>query len=199
MTGPVLQPPTPAPAPGGPTLETPTAAPASASRRFGPGLIVPAATLAALVLFGAGWLSGSAYTDGPATATSATAPPAAAAVAADPYVPPLDVPEPTETETSGPILTTSNITLSLKTTDKQCFGSAGCNVSVKVEMGYDGAPLSEDETWEVTYSLTGDESGPIIGSFEVTGTQYNEQEESLTTKSSKTKVAVKVTGVEKIG
>jgi hypothetical protein len=53
--------------------------------------------------------------------------------------------------------------LTPKTRDRQCFGSAGCNVRVKVETAYKGAPLSEDEMWEITYQLPGDESGPIVG------------------------------------
>ncbi|BCY13187.1 hypothetical protein L3i22_082750 [Actinoplanes sp. L3-i22] len=82
-----------------------------------------------------------------------------------------------------------------KITKKQCFGSAGCNVRIKVEVGYDGPTLSEDDTWEVTYQVIGDESGPIVGTFELTGTKYDQDEISLSTKSSTTKISVKVTDV----
>lgn len=93
----------------------------------------------------------------------------------------------------------SQFRLTPKITEKQCFGSAGCNVTLKVQVGYHGAPLSEDDTWEVTYEISGDESGPIIGSFETTGTTYDVRTEMLSTKSSKTKIAIKVTDVEKVG
>jgi hypothetical protein len=66
-------------------------------------------------------------------------------------------------------------------------------------MAYGGPALSEDDTWEVTYQVSGDEDGPIIGTFEVTGTSYEVQEESLSTRSRNTKVGVEVTDVEKVG
>lgn len=105
-------------------------------------------------------------------------------------------PAPTETTPApGPTLAATDLTLTPKITKKQCFGSAGCNVQIKVEVGYDGPTLSEDDTWEVTYQVTGDESGPIVGTFELTGTKYDQDEISLSTKSSKTKISVKVTDV----
>ncbi len=108
-------------------------------------------------------------------------------------------PEPAETTTApGPALSATDLTLTPKVTKKQCFGSAGCNVSIKVEVGYGGPALSEDDTWEVTYQVTGDESGPIVGTFELTGTKYDQDEISLSTKNSKTKISVKVTGVDGI-
>jgi hypothetical protein len=93
----------------------------------------------------------------------------------------------------------SDLKLTLKTTDKQCFGSAGCNLTVKVNLGYDGPTLSDDDTWQVTYEINGVTDGPLIGSFEMTGDTYTVNEESVETKSSKSKVTVKVTSVEKVG
>lgn len=93
----------------------------------------------------------------------------------------------------------SDFILTPKITDKQCFGSAGCNVDLEVKMTYAGAGLSDDDTWLVTYEITGDESGPIIGSIEVKGDTYEINDESLSTKSSKTKISIKVTDVEKRG
>jgi hypothetical protein len=107
--------------------------------------------------------------------------------------------EATSEPTPGPTLNASKIKLTPKVTDKQCFGSAGCNVSIKVEMAYNGPDLSEDETFEVTYEVKGGEDGPIIGTFEVTGKTYSEQEESLSTRSKNTKLSIKVTDVEKVG
>lgn len=117
------------------------------------------------------------------------------------YAPPptvYDYPDEDASPAAGPILTTDNIELSLKTTEKQCFGSAGCIVKVKVEAGWDST-LSPDETWEVTYEITGDESGPIVGSFDVTGQQYDVNTENLSTKSKSTKIRIKVTSVDKLG
>jgi hypothetical protein len=110
------------------------------------------------------------------------------------------LPDPVPTPT-GPALTKADVKLSLKTTEKQCFGSVGCNVTVQVEAAHaDGVgSFKSPETWLVTYEITGDESGPIIGSFEITDGKYDVNEEALSTKSSKTKVTVKVTDVEKVG
>lgn len=107
--------------------------------------------------------------------------------------------QPAVTTAAAPVPHAPDFELTPKIRSKQCFGSAGCLVDVQIKVGYDGAPLSDDDTWQVTYELTGDESGPIIGSFEVTGSTYDENTESLSTKSSRTKIKIKVTDVEKVG
>jgi hypothetical protein len=107
----------------------------------------------------------------------------------------------TEPPTTGRAITAADMTLTLKTTEKQCFGSAGCNLTVEVRAKRKpGVPEpNPDETWQVTYQITGDEAGPIIGSFEITDGKYDINEENLSTRSSKTKVTVKVISVEKEG
>jgi hypothetical protein len=65
--------------------------------------------------------------------------------------------------------------------------------------GYNGPTLSDDDTWLVTYEISGVDDGPLIGSFEMTGDEYTVNEEDVQTKSSKSKVTVKVTSVEKVG
>lgn len=83
------------------------------------------------------------------------------------------------------------------TRKKQCFGSAGCNVTVKTEPEYVGTrDLPDTGTIEVTYQISGDESGPIVGTFTVTGGQAKyTQEEDLSTRSNGTKIRSKITGV----
>jgi hypothetical protein len=137
-----------------------------------------------------------ARSGGPHPAASPTA-----AIAIDPEQQ-ATAAEPVPTETTpapGPSLAATDLTLTPKVTEKQCFGSAGCNVTVKITVGYGGPTLSEDDTWEVTYQLTGDESGPIVGSFELSGAKYDQDEISLSTKSSKTKITAKATDVEVSG
>lgn len=109
------------------------------------------------------------------------------------------IPAEEPTPTTGPTLAAANLTLTPKVTEKQCFGSAGCSLTVKVEVGYDGPALSQDDTWEVVYEVKGDESGPIIESFELTGDRYDQDEINMSTKSSKTKISVKVTSIERQG
>jgi hypothetical protein len=125
--------------------------------------------------------------------------PAAPVTSATATATPAVVVDAETTPTLGPTPSATDFELTPKTTEKQCFGTAGCSVTVKVEVGYEGPALSSDDTWEVTYELTGDESGPIIGSFELTGEQYDQNEVSMSTPSSKTKIKVKVTSVSKVG
>lgn len=107
-------------------------------------------------------------------------------------------PEPALTETPGPLLTKDDLKLTLKTVDKQCFGSAGCSVDVKVQAtlltGFEST-----ETWEVTYQVTGGTDGAVIGNFQLTDGRYDMNEESIDTDRESDKLAVKVTSVERIG
>lgn len=93
----------------------------------------------------------------------------------------------------------ADIKLTAKITDKQCFGSAGCLITFKVNMAYSGPDLSTDDTWEVTYEVTGIKDGPMIGSFDITGDTYDVNEVNVDTTSSKKKISIKVTGVDKVG
>jgi hypothetical protein len=114
-----------------------------------------------------------------------------------------DAPSPSPSPSPDPVvrLTKQDIELTLKTKEKQCFGSAGCNVTVQVRASLDGAVLDalpSDGTWDVTYQISGDESGPIIGTFSVYGNgKYDVNEEFLSTPSANTPVDVKVVSVER--
>lgn len=91
---------------------------------------------------------------------------------------------------------TAGLTLTLKTTSKQCFGSAGCNVSVKPVLGVDDpSAIPADATGTVTYTITGDSSGPITGTIDLTGSSYSADETDLSTDSSGTTVSVKITDI----
>jgi hypothetical protein len=108
------------------------------------------------------------------------------------------LPDPTE---PAPVITpaVSDFTLKPKITDKQCFGSAGCNVEFKVDLTYGGSPLDSATTWLVTYEVTGIEDGPMIGSLELTGDTFTGDTEVVSMKSSKSKMTMKVTEVAKVG
>ncbi|MCW2768490.1 MAG: hypothetical protein JWO11_4449 [Nocardioides sp.] len=108
----------------------------------------------------------------------------------------------TDTATTPAVSVTpaaSDIKLTAKITSKHCFGSAGCNIDFKVDMAYSGPALSDDDTWDITYEVTGVEDGPLIGTLELTGTTFTGSEESASTTSSKKKLSIKVTGVDKVG
>jgi hypothetical protein len=105
-------------------------------------------------------------------------------------------------ETNDPVarLTKSDVALSLKTTEKHCFGSAGCNVTVEVRAGVAKAvsdALPRDGTWDVTYQIDGGED-PVIGTFSLYGNgKYDVNEEFVGTPSSNSSIRVKVLSVER--
>lgn len=64
----------------------------------------------------------------------------------------------------------ADFTLTVITTEKKCFGSAGCSLQYDIELNYLGIPdLDVTDSWTVTYEVTGGEDGPQIGSLELDG------------------------------
>lgn len=92
--------------------------------------------------------------------------------------------------------TPADIKLTPKITDKQCFGSAGCSVTFRVDLEYSGIPLDSDTTWLVIYEINGVDDAPQVGNLELTGTKFTSQEEDVDTASTKSKITLKVTSVE---
>jgi hypothetical protein len=87
--------------------------------------------------------------------------------------------------------------LTVKTLSKQCFGSAGCNLTYRIEVGYDGPPLDPSNTYEVVYEVRGGEDGPQINTLTVEGDQSSvDSEESISTNSSARKLTAVVTSVD---
>lgn len=131
--------------------------------------------------------SSSAASQPAATSSSAAATSAAPA------------PTPTESPSAEPTFTTSDVEVSLKTTEKQCFGSAGCNVTVEPKIAVSSAMKAQTEgTVDVTFKVTGDESGPVIETAELdlASQQYSVSEIYLSTSSSGVKPKAIVTEVE---
>lgn len=86
----------------------------------------------------------------------------------------------------------------LRTTKRQCFGSAGCNLTVEPEFTYLGVSedVDPDAVYEITYEIRGDESGPVIQTAELSDqTSVNYTPSLISTASSSTKVSVKITDV----
>jgi hypothetical protein len=57
-------------------------------------------------------------------------------------------------------VTAANYTVKAKTLRKQCFGSAGCNVSIRLTVGGDEA--TSGVAAELTVQISGDEDGPLV-------------------------------------
>ncbi|WP_300680788.1 hypothetical protein [Nocardioides sp.] len=103
-----------------------------------------------------------------------------------------------DTQTDGLYLRPEDFTLKVKITDKQCFGSAGCSISYKVTPVYHGdVSLIDGMAYDITYSVSGDESGKQIGTISVGDDgSFSQEEETMTTKSSSVKVTARATDVE---
>lgn len=63
----------------------------------------------------------------------------------------------------------ADFTLTIIETERSCFGSAGCNISYELELGYIGPrPLEPDATFQLIYEVRGGEDVEI-GNIELEG------------------------------
>lgn len=96
----------------------------------------------------------------------------------------------------GVAIAPRNIKLGLNTRSQQCFGSAGCNVTVQVNPDYVGNQDVSTGSWEITYEIRGGEDGPIIETMTLTdGTFSFPEEQSLSTTSAGVKLRAVATSV----
>jgi hypothetical protein len=127
----------------------------------------------------------------PAAATKSTSEDAVTAAAEEPD------PTPTYTEVDA-----DSFTIKIRTTKRQCFGSAGCNMTVEPNLTYlgDSEDIDPDAVYEITYEIHGDESGPVIETAELTDqTSLNYTPSLISTASASTKVSVEITDVTQGG
>lgn len=169
------------------TYAQPMPPPRSKVKRFG---FLALAIAAVIGLFAGGMVA----TFGGATTVTPAAPAPTVTVTQTVEAEPEPTEEP-EPEPAAYKAKKSDWKVGVKVRGKQCFGSAGCNVTVKLDPPYVGdRPLPDTGTIEVFYNLSGDESGPIAGSFTVTDSQIHFTEEvSMSTMSSGTKIKAKIT------
>jgi hypothetical protein len=94
--------------------------------------------------------------------------------------------------------TADDFLASVKTTQRQCFGSAGCNVTVEPDLTYMGTDtIDPDKTYSITYEIHGDESGPVIDTLTLSdGTSLHYHSSMLSTSSSGTEISIEITDVE---
>ncbi len=89
----------------------------------------------------------------------------------------------------------SDFNVGIKLLRKQCFGSAGCNITYRIAPKYVGhRPLPDNGTIEVTYKVSGAED-EIVGTFTVEAGQADYSKELASTSSSSKKLRAKVTDV----
>lgn len=86
-----------------------------------------------------------------------------------------------------------DILLTTKVLEKACFGSAGCNITFRIEVTL-GKLLDPSKTYEVTYTVTGGED-PYINTFTITGDQAQVESEEFVSTDRDLELAATVTGV----
>lgn len=100
------------------------------------------------------------------------------------------------TNSAYPELKPEDIKVGLKVTKKQCFGSAGCNVTYQIEPS-SSAVLDPAGKWQITYSVKGLEDEQInTFTLDGDGTVHFAPETGTTT-SSKSKLTAEVTDVSR--
>ncbi|WP_245641248.1 hypothetical protein [Streptomyces megasporus] len=200
MTDQAPQPPMPDfPPPPESQPEQPPAAASAEAKRLSNKVVIGAAAAVIATIIGTGIVVVQAIDNddsGPTATASASSSPTedVAATAANE--------EPTPEPPVYADLTPDSFTITLRTTAQQCFGSAGCNVTVEPDLSYVGLSddIDPDATYEITYEIKGDESGPVIGTAKLSErTTLNYTPSSISTASSDTKLSVKITDVRKTG
>lgn len=102
----------------------------------------------------------------------------------------------------NPDVSEDDFEMSLKVTRKKCFGSAGCNVTVKVTPDYTYPLWPEpDSSFSLTYEVRGGMEGPVIETLELYGAEdtikYLPPDPVLIrTANSSVKPTVKITGLD---
>jgi hypothetical protein len=92
-------------------------------------------------------------------------------------------------------LSPKDFKIRVKVLTKKCFGSAGCNVTYRIDPEYVGSAPLPDGTVEVTYTVKGAED-PIINTFTIEdGEASFESEERASTSSSKKTLTAAATDV----
>jgi hypothetical protein len=86
-------------------------------------------------------------------------------------------------------------TIGVTVLTKHCFGSAGCNVTFRIDPKYNGTPYTDTTTWTVVYQING-ATDAYTGQFTLTGSRASfDSEEMVTTKNSSAVLIAVVTNV----
>ena len=94
----------------------------------------------------------------------------------------------------GAAVAPRNFKLDVRTRSKECFGSAGCLLTVQIEPSYVGTQDVSSGSWELTYELRGGEDGPIIEQLTLEdGTFSFPAEQDVSTSSSSAVITAVVT------
>jgi len=154
--------------------------------------------IAAAALIVVGGVAGALGTGGKkATAPARTTSSAPSTTAAAIQPPILE--QPTDTTPAYVTPKKGDFEVTLKILSKECFGDAGCNLTyrAKLSQSLPTGALDPDVTYDLTYVVHGDESGPQTETMYITGDQYEQPSEGIAqTATSGTKLTVTVTKIE---
>lgn len=96
----------------------------------------------------------------------------------------------------GAAVAPRNFQLGVRVRSKECFGSAGCNVTVQIDPDYVGNQDVSGGSWEITYELRGVEDGPVIETMTLENGSFSFPEEQFVgTTSSTSPITAVVTEV----
>ena len=144
-----------------------------------------------LVIGSAGSGTGATDAAGPAPTVTVTAPDTGPSP--DPVVTPTNKPAPPPKAVAPAV---KDFKLTVKTLTKQCFGSAGCNVTFRILVTYNGPALDPSKSYEVLYQVRGGEDGPLANKLTVEGDESTvDDEEMVSTSKSSAKLTAVVTDV----
>jgi hypothetical protein len=92
--------------------------------------------------------------------------------------------------------TAPGFTIDLKVTNKQCFGSAGCNITVEPHLVYAGdINVMQGGSCRFTYDITGGSDGTVTQTLTLHGTQFNSPPAFVSTPKSSTTLKATITDV----
>lgn len=93
--------------------------------------------------------------------------------------------------------TADDFVIKLKVKEQQCFGSAGCNVTVEPKLSI-ASDVPDEGTVEITFKVSGDESGSLIETIEadLADGMYQSSDIYMSTSSSGIVPRAKITDVE---
>jgi hypothetical protein len=122
--------------------------------------------------------------------------PRAAATTRPPATAASEEPATTEPASAYPEPKLSDFTLKLVELKREKFGSAGANVTYKIQAGW-GPTYDPDKTYQLIYEVRGGEDGPERNYVEVTGDEFRtEDEQSISTANVDGKLTVKAVAIE---
>lgn len=150
-------------------------------------------------LLGLGLLAGCSSTPAQTASAPRSQTPSTTTAASTPEVSYSPTEEPTETPTPEPTFDAkpADFKIGIKIMRKKCFGSAGCNVTYRIDPTYIGdQEIPDSGTVEVTYAVKGLSDGEAVNSFTIEGGQasFDSEEDGETTTSS-SKLSARATDV----